>query len=319
MQSPSRTEAERLLGVAEKLLMARDLSGSKDFAILAQETEPLLDGSDQILAIVEVLLATEKRVNNHHDWYAILQIGRRSDDHDLVKRQYRRLALLLHPDKNKYPYADQAFRFVAGAWAVLSDPGKKSLYDKEFNLFSKVDLSPAAAAAAGAKLPVRRGGQLSQGFGQQETVGASGSGSGHGKGAEKPAGAAARSASFWTACPYCYVVYEYPAVYEECCLRCESCERAFHAVAIEGPPPVVPGKEAYHCCWAVFPLGFTIGKFEGGEKVGPIEGGLPNWFPQPSADKNAGMAPQQQQQPAAPAPGGGVPKKKRGRPRKNPL
>lgn len=193
MQSPSRTEAERLLGVAEKLLVARDLTGSKDFAVLAQETEPLLDGSDQILAIVDVLLATEKRVNNHHDWYAVLQIGRRSDDHDLIKRQYRRLALLLHPDKNKYPYADQAFRFVAGAWAVLSDPGKKSLYDKEFNLFSKVDLSPAAAAAAGAKLPVRRGGQLSRGFGQQEPAG--GSGSGHGKGSEKRAGGAAAAAA----------------------------------------------------------------------------------------------------------------------------
>ncbi|XP_030542752.1 chaperone protein DnaJ-like [Rhodamnia argentea] len=311
MQNPNRTEAERLLGVAEKLLLSRDLSGSKDFAVLAQETEPLLEGSDQILAIVEVLLATEKRVNNHHDWYAILQIGPRSDEHDLIKRQYRRLALLLHPDKNKYPYADQAFRFVAGAWAVLSDPGKKSLYDKEFNLFSKVDLSAAAAAAAGAKLPVRRSGQLNRSFGQQEPVG--GSGSGHGKGSEKPAGAAARTTSFWTACPYCYVVYEYPAVYEECCLRCQSCDRAFHAVAIGAPPPVVPGKEAYHCCWAVFPLGFTVGKFEGGDKVGPIEGGLPNWFPQQSADKNAGVAPQQQPA-AAPAP-----KKKRGRPRKNPL
>ncbi|KAJ6377916.1 hypothetical protein OIU78_028191 [Salix suchowensis] len=36
--------------------------------------------------------------------------------------------------------------------------------------------------------------------------------------------------SFWTACPYCYILYEYPKAYEECILRCQSCRRAFHAV-----------------------------------------------------------------------------------------
>ncbi|KAK9994659.1 hypothetical protein SO802_024362, partial [Lithocarpus litseifolius] len=88
------------------------------FAILAQETEPLLDGSNQILAVTDVLLAAEKRMNNHHDWYSILQLDRRSDDQELIKKQYRRLVLLLHPDKNKFPLADQAFKLVADAWAV---------------------------------------------------------------------------------------------------------------------------------------------------------------------------------------------------------
>ncbi|KAK3033775.1 hypothetical protein RJ639_034217 [Escallonia herrerae] len=140
-QNTSRAEAERLLGIAEKLLQNKDLNGSRDFAVLAQETEPLLDGSDQILAVVDVLLAAEKRINNNHlDWYGILQPDRRTDDLETVKKQYRRLALLLHPDKNKFPFADAVFKLVADSWAVLSNQTRKSSYDVEVNMFTKVDL-----------------------------------------------------------------------------------------------------------------------------------------------------------------------------------
>ncbi|PQM35555.1 uncharacterized protein Pyn_18998 [Prunus yedoensis var. nudiflora] len=56
---PNRVEAERLLRIAEKLLHNRDLSSCRDFAILAQEIEQLLDGSDQILAVADVLFASD--------------------------------------------------------------------------------------------------------------------------------------------------------------------------------------------------------------------------------------------------------------------
>nr|POE68590.1 hypothetical protein CFP56_60061 [Quercus suber] len=67
MEDLNRAEAKRLLGIFEKLLQTRDLTGSSDFVILAQETESLLDGSDKILAVTDVLLAAEKCMNNHHD------------------------------------------------------------------------------------------------------------------------------------------------------------------------------------------------------------------------------------------------------------
>jgi hypothetical protein len=223
-ENPNKNEAERLLGVAEKLLQQRDLNGCKEFAILAQEAEPLLEGSDQILAICDVLIAAEKRINNNHrDWYSILQLDRRSDDLDFIKKQYRRLALLLHPDKNKFAFADHAFKLVSDAWAILSDVARKSHFDKEHNLFNKVDLSNPNSS----KLPVRRGSSN---------------------------GPDSRSATFWTACPYCYLLCEYPRVYENCCLRCEKCRKAFHAVWVQSLPPMVPGREAYYCCWGFFPV-----------------------------------------------------------------
>ncbi|XWS25373.1 hypothetical protein CRYUN_Cryun27aG0063300 [Craigia yunnanensis] len=330
-ENGSRAEAIRLLGIAEKLLQNRDFNGSRDFAILAQETEPLLDGSDQILAVADVLIAAEKRINNHLDWYTILQIDRRSEDNDLIKKQYRRLALLLHPDKNKFPFADHAFKLVADAWAVLSNSSKKSLYDKELSLFTRIDLSSAGDRSNQAgKLPVTRRGQNQEGV-QHRTPNSK----------TPNENQRLRLSTFWTACPYCYRLFEYPRVYEGCCLRCQNCERAFHAVLIPTLPPLVPGKEAYYCCWAFFPLGFVSGDQECGVKA-PT--GFPNWMPpmfpgvHQKSERNGGNVPAPPQPAAAPTTTtkkvvqsknnvAGISRgnvsdfapRKRGRPRKNPL
>lgn len=276
----NRVEAERLLGIAEKLLQVRDLNGSKEFAVLAQETEPLLEGSDQILAVVEVLLASEKRLNNqHHDWYGILQVELRCDDLGAIRRQYRRLALLLHPDKNKFPMADQAFRLVAHAWAVLSDPSKKSLYDKDLTtVFSRVDLtSQQPQQQQHVKLPVRRTTRHSANDDAVVDNGGSSSSPPPPPPSSSHQQQRMRLQSFWTACPYCYALFEYPRVYEDCCLRCQKCRKAFHASMIPTMPPLVPGQDAYYCCWGFFPLGYVFGgSSENGAKG---TAGFPNWMP----------------------------------------
>ncbi|KAI4307491.1 hypothetical protein L6164_030670 [Bauhinia variegata] len=317
--NPNRAEAERLLGIAEKLLQNRDLNGSRDFAVLAQETEPLLEGSDQILAVIEVLLAAERRINNHHDWYAILQVDRRSDDYDFIKKQYRRLALLLHPDKNRFFFSDLAFKLVGEAWAVLSDQTKKSLYDRELDLFTRVDLSmPAQGISQQEKSPVVR--QVSRPSARNAARGDDSE--------EEPR----RRTTFWTLCPYCYLLCEYAKVYENCCLRCQNCDRSFHGISIQSLPPLVPGQEAYYCCWGFFPMGFAFGNSSGKGATPPVR--FPSWVPpgfpedqQPeNARNNEGPPPPQQPPVAVPIPNGvaptmgsGRPPKKRGRPRKNPL
>jgi DnaJ family protein B protein 12 len=47
-----------------------------------------------------------------------------------IKKAYRKLSLLTHPDKNGYDGADEAFKMVARAFAVLSDTDKKAKFDR---------------------------------------------------------------------------------------------------------------------------------------------------------------------------------------------
>jgi len=47
-----------------------------------------------------------------------------------IKKAYRKLSLLTHPDKNGYTGADEAFKMVSRAFQILSDAEKKAKYDK---------------------------------------------------------------------------------------------------------------------------------------------------------------------------------------------
>lgn len=47
-----------------------------------------------------------------------------------IKKAYRKLSLLTHPDKNGHEYADEAFKMVSRAFGVLGDADKKAKFDR---------------------------------------------------------------------------------------------------------------------------------------------------------------------------------------------
>src|SRR5690242_4793008 len=64
------------------------------------------------------------------DYYEILSVER-SADGDTIKRSYRKLALKYHPDRNPGDAESEAkFKECAEAYEVLSDPEKRSRYDR---------------------------------------------------------------------------------------------------------------------------------------------------------------------------------------------
>ena len=62
---------------------------------------------------------------NHYD---ILGVSRTASE-DEIKKAYHKLAIKYHPDKNKEPGAEEKFKSIAGAYAILSDSGKRRNYD----------------------------------------------------------------------------------------------------------------------------------------------------------------------------------------------
>ncbi len=63
------------------------------------------------------------------DYYEVIGVDK-SASADEIKSQYRKLALKFHPDRNKSPDAQEHFKEISEAYAVLSDSGKRDLYDK---------------------------------------------------------------------------------------------------------------------------------------------------------------------------------------------
>ncbi|XP_005185728.1 dnaJ homolog subfamily B member 12 isoform X2 [Musca domestica] len=69
-----------------------------------------------------------RKVKKCKDYYEILGVTKTSTDSE-IKKAYKKLALQLHPDKNRAPGAVEAFKAVGNAAAILTDPEKRKQYD----------------------------------------------------------------------------------------------------------------------------------------------------------------------------------------------
>ncbi|KAK2662372.1 hypothetical protein Ddye_000946 [Dipteronia dyeriana] len=115
----NKDEAGRAKELAEKKFAEKDLGGAKRYALMAQRLYSDLDGLHQLLATLDVHVSFGEKINDEVDWYRVLGVEPLADD-DTIRRHYRKLALVIHPDKNKSVGAEGAFHIIHEAWSLLS-------------------------------------------------------------------------------------------------------------------------------------------------------------------------------------------------------
>ena len=67
-------------------------------------------------------------MSSKRDYYDVLGIQKNASKEE-IKNVYRKLALQYHPDRNKDPSAEEKFKELSEAYAVLSDDEKRKRYD----------------------------------------------------------------------------------------------------------------------------------------------------------------------------------------------
>lgn len=63
-------------------------------------------------------------MSSKRDYYEVLNVDRNATK-DEIKGKYRKLALQYHPDRNKSSDAEEKFKEISEAYAVLSDDDKR--------------------------------------------------------------------------------------------------------------------------------------------------------------------------------------------------
>ncbi|KAK3029088.1 hypothetical protein RJ639_039232 [Escallonia herrerae] len=80
------------------------------------------------VAYTEEQVSIVREIKRKKDYYEILGLERTCSVED-VRKAYRKLSLRVHPDKNKAPGAEEAFKAVSKAFKCLSDEESRKTYD----------------------------------------------------------------------------------------------------------------------------------------------------------------------------------------------
>ncbi|KAK1648663.1 hypothetical protein QYE76_066468 [Lolium multiflorum] len=196
----NREEALRAREIAVQKLGKRDFIGAQKIALKAQVLFPELENISQVLNVCNVHCAAETRVNGEMDWYAILQVEPTAD-HANIRKQYLKLAFSLHPDKNCFHGAEDAFKLVGDAHKILCDQTTRSQYDIRRQNASR-------------KAPTQATQQQKKSDTSKQNV-------------------PGYVLTFWTICSHCQVRYQYHIRVLNTLIRCMNCGNNFFTYKLE--------------------------------------------------------------------------------------
>ncbi|TKY54101.1 HLJ1 protein [Spatholobus suberectus] len=215
----NKEEALRAKDIAEKKMENRDFVGARKIALKAQQLYPDLENIAQMLVVCDVHCSAEQKLfGNEMDWYEILQVEQTAGD-AMIKKQYRKLALQLHPDKNKFAGAEAAFKLIGEAQRVLLDREKRSLYDMK----RRVPMNKPAVSRFNSTVSSNVRPNFTSSNAQQQQQ------------SRQPAQQRQNGGrpTFWTVCPFCAVKYQYYKEILNKSLRCQNCRRPFVAYEVD--------------------------------------------------------------------------------------
>ncbi|OIW15255.1 hypothetical protein TanjilG_16505 [Lupinus angustifolius] len=223
----NKDEALRAKEIAERKFSEREYVGAKKFVLKALNLYPALEDLSQFLTTVDIYISAENKISGEMDWYGILGVSPFADD-ETVRKQYRKLALTLHPDKNKTLGAEGAFKLVSEAWSLLSDKTKRLAYNQKRTGSNPNDAGSQSTAPSSNDI---------YNFKKNVTSNVR-----TGTNARAPSAPVPppqkRAETFWTICNQCKTHYEYLKVYLNQTLLCPNCNEAFKAVERSPPPNV---------------------------------------------------------------------------------
>ncbi|KAK9675387.1 hypothetical protein RND81_11G004700 [Saponaria officinalis] len=227
----NKDDAVKAREIAERKFNAKDIAGAKKFALKAQNLYPGLEGIAQLLVTLDVYASSENQVVGEEDWYGVLGVSPQADD-DTVRKQYRKLALILHPDKNKSVGAEGAFKLISQAWSLLSDKNRRAAYDAKRKARAKIP-SEGSSKPTGANglynFPKTTTSNVHTKLKKDKNVPRT-------NGSSTPGSTnKSNQNTFWTVCHRCRMQYEYLRTYLNQNLLCPTCRQPFFA--IEQPPP----------------------------------------------------------------------------------
>eukprot|EP00746_Dinoflagellata_sp_MGD_P164598 gnl/MRDRNA2_/MRDRNA2_93310_c0_seq1.p1 gnl/MRDRNA2_/MRDRNA2_93310_c0~~gnl/MRDRNA2_/MRDRNA2_93310_c0_seq1.p1 ORF type:complete len:323 (+),score=52.80 gnl/MRDRNA2_/MRDRNA2_93310_c0_seq1:63-1031(+) len=117
---------------AAKIVTACTCLSASLFLLVTLAFSESLSAPIQLKTPSPIFLAARARTAGTDDeYYRALEVPRTASEAE-IKKAYRKAAIKWHPDKNpnNKQHAEQMFKSVAEAYEVLSDPNKRSTYDR---------------------------------------------------------------------------------------------------------------------------------------------------------------------------------------------